>query len=149
MQGARITQVVDVKHHARQFGKSKYGLGRTFRNEDLLRWCSLENIARNRCTFLGQWVLSACFSALLLTFMSLRLPKSWGEDIWGKTNVVTMILVLGEYSSSFTGISLATICALLIESGSNQNLPGKKGGQRIKEPALKQKLTGNQIRSCH
>ena len=30
MQGARITQV-DVKHHARQFGKSKYGLGRTFR----------------------------------------------------------------------------------------------------------------------
>ena len=30
MQGARITQV-DVKHHARKFGKSKYGLGRTFR----------------------------------------------------------------------------------------------------------------------
>src|SRR5436190_6632122 len=30
MQGARITQV-DVKHHARKFGTSKYGLGRTFR----------------------------------------------------------------------------------------------------------------------
>ena len=30
MQGARITQVA-VKHHPRQFGKSKYGIGRTFR----------------------------------------------------------------------------------------------------------------------
>jgi len=30
MQGARITQV-DVKHHPRKFGKSKYGIGRTFR----------------------------------------------------------------------------------------------------------------------
>src|ERR1044071_3797165 len=30
LQGARITQV-DVKHHPRQFGKSKYGIGRTFR----------------------------------------------------------------------------------------------------------------------
>ena len=29
MQGARITQV-DVKHHPRQFGKSKYGIGRAF-----------------------------------------------------------------------------------------------------------------------
>jgi Glycosyltransferases involved in cell wall biogenesis len=28
MQGARITQV-DVKHHPRKFGKSKYGIGRT------------------------------------------------------------------------------------------------------------------------
>jgi hypothetical protein len=30
MQGASIVQV-DVKHHPRQFGRSKYGLGRTFR----------------------------------------------------------------------------------------------------------------------
>jgi glycosyltransferase involved in cell wall biosynthesis len=30
IQGARITQV-DVKHHPRKFGKSKYGIGRTFR----------------------------------------------------------------------------------------------------------------------
>src|SRR5258705_4877198 len=30
MQGARINQV-DVKHHPRKFGKSKYGIGRTFR----------------------------------------------------------------------------------------------------------------------
>src|ERR1044071_7644106 len=30
LQGARITQV-DVKHHPRQFGKSKYGINRTFR----------------------------------------------------------------------------------------------------------------------
>jgi glycosyltransferase involved in cell wall biosynthesis len=30
LEGARITQV-DVKHHARQQGKSKYGIGRTFR----------------------------------------------------------------------------------------------------------------------
>src|SRR5215217_3001931 len=30
LQGAKITQV-DVKHHSRKFGKSKYGLSRTFR----------------------------------------------------------------------------------------------------------------------
>lgn len=30
LEGARITQV-DVKHHAREFGKSKYGLNRTFK----------------------------------------------------------------------------------------------------------------------
>ena len=30
LQGARTVQV-PVKHHARQFGKSKYGLGRTFK----------------------------------------------------------------------------------------------------------------------
>src|SRR4029078_7640763 len=30
LQGAKITKV-DVKHHRRKFGKSKYGIGRTFR----------------------------------------------------------------------------------------------------------------------
>lgn len=30
LEGARITQV-DVKHHAREFGKSKYGINRTFK----------------------------------------------------------------------------------------------------------------------
>lgn len=58
LQGARITQV-DVKHHARQFGKSKYGINRTFKvMADLILMVFSENTCKSPCTCLAPSALS-------------------------------------------------------------------------------------------
>lgn len=55
IEGAKITEL-PVRHHARRFGKSKYGLGRTFRVlMDLLTIYFMKSFLPNRCTDLDYW----------------------------------------------------------------------------------------------
>ncbi len=102
MQGARITQV-DVKHHPRQFGKSKYGLGRTFRvMSDLVTMVFFRRYSQKPMHLFGTMGFVSLSLGILINIYLLIL-KIMGEDIWGKPILILgMILLLG-------GIQLITI----------------------------------------
>jgi glycosyltransferase involved in cell wall biosynthesis len=102
LEGARITQV-DVKHHARQFGQSKYGLGRTFKvMSDLLLMLFLKKYLQKPMHLFGNIgvVLSLIGSAIL---GYLGVLKLMGNDIWGKPLLLLGILLV------IAGIQLVTI----------------------------------------
>lgn len=102
LEGARITQV-PVKHHARKFGESKYGLGRTFKVvSDLLLMLFLKKYMAKPMHLFAQTGM-AMFGIGVLINLYLLVLKIMGNDIWGKPIMVLgMILLLG-------GIQLITI----------------------------------------
>ncbi len=102
MQGARITQV-DVHHHARRFGQSKYGIGRTVRvMSDLITMVFFRKYIQKPMHFFGGLgFLSLGLGVLINTY--LLILKILGLDIGGKPILILgMILLLG-------GIQLITI----------------------------------------
>jgi glycosyltransferase involved in cell wall biosynthesis len=102
MQGARITQV-DVKHHARQFGKSKYGINRTFKVlSDLVLMVFFRKYIQKPMHLFGTIGFISFGIGLLINFYLLVL-KIMGHDIWGKPMLILgLIFLLG-------GIQLITI----------------------------------------
>jgi glycosyltransferase involved in cell wall biosynthesis len=102
MQGARITQV-DVKHHARRFGTSKYGLGRTFRVlSDLVTMVFFRRYIQKPMHLFGTLGFISLFMGILINAYLLIL-KIMGGDIWGKPLLILgLIFLLG-------GIQLITI----------------------------------------
>lgn len=102
MQGARITQV-DVKHHARKFGTSKYGLGRTFRVlSDLVTMVFFRRYIQKPMHLFGTMGFISLFFGMVINFYLLVL-KILGQDIWGKPLLILgLIFLLG-------GIQLITI----------------------------------------
>jgi glycosyltransferase involved in cell wall biosynthesis len=102
MQGARITQV-DVKHHARRFGQSKYGLGRTFRvMSDLVTMVFFRRYIQKPMHLFGTMGFISLFFGIIINLYLLCL-KILGHDIWGKPLLILgLIFLLG-------GIQLITI----------------------------------------
>lgn len=102
MQGARITQV-DVKHHARRFGQSKYGLGRTFRvMSDLVTMVFFRRYIQKPMHLFGTMGFISLFLGIIIN-LYLLLLKILGHDIWGKPLLILgLIFLLG-------GIQLITI----------------------------------------
>jgi glycosyltransferase involved in cell wall biosynthesis len=102
MQGASITQV-DVKHHPRQFGKSKYGLARTFRvMSDLVMLVFFRKYSQKPMHLFGTLGFICLFLGAGINLYLLTL-KLGGHDIWGKPLLILgMLLLLG-------GIQLLTI----------------------------------------
>ena len=102
MQGARITQV-DVKHHPRKFGKSKYGIGRTFRVlSDLVLMLFFRRYIQKPMHLFGTIGFISLGIGIVINLYLLVL-KIMGHDIWGKPLLLLgMILLLG-------GIQLITI----------------------------------------
>ena len=102
MQGARITQV-DVRHHARQFGKSKYGIGRTVRvMSDLITMVFFRKYIQKPMHFFGGLGFLSLGLGLIINIYLLAL-KIAGHDIGGKPLLILgMILLLG-------GVQLITI----------------------------------------
>jgi glycosyltransferase involved in cell wall biosynthesis len=102
MQGARITQV-DVKHHASQFGTSKYGLGRTFRVlSDLVTMIFFRRYIQKPMHLFGTLGFMSLFLGIIVNLYLLVL-KIMGQDIWGKPMLILgLIFLLG-------GIQLITI----------------------------------------
>ena len=102
LEGARITQV-PVKHHARQHGKSKYGLGRTFKVvSDLLLMLFLKKYLRKPMHLFAQAGLALFAAGALINLYLLGL-KVLGQDIWGKP-----LLILGAMLV-LAGIQLVTV----------------------------------------
>lgn len=89
LQGASITQV-DVKHHARVHGASKYGLGRTFKvMADLITMVFFRKYIQKPMHLFGTLGFIS-FGLGLLINLYLLILKFMGQDIWGKP-----ILILG------------------------------------------------------
>lgn len=102
MQGARITQV-NVRHHARIHGTSKYGLGRTFRvMSDLITMVFFRKYSQKPMHLFGTMGFVCLFFGIIINVYLLAL-KIAGQDIWGKPLIILgLILLLG-------GIQLITI----------------------------------------
>ncbi|MGB3007085.1 MAG: glycosyltransferase, partial [Chitinophagaceae bacterium] len=102
LQGARITQV-DVKHHARVHGKSKYGISRTFKvMSDLVLMVFKRKYMQKPMHLFGTLGF-ICFGIGALINLYLLTLKIMGHDIWGKPLLILgLILLLG-------GIQLITI----------------------------------------
>lgn len=93
MNGAKIAEV-DVRHHARQFGTSKYGIGRTFRViSDLLLMLFLLKYRQRPMHLFGMIALVMFALGSLIEFW-LLLQKMMGEDIGGRPLFYVGILLL-------------------------------------------------------
>ncbi len=104
LQGARITQV-DVKHNPRQFGKSKYGMSRTFKvMADLILMVFFGKYMQKPMHLFGpigflSFGLGAAINIYLLVL------KIMGQDIWGKPLLILgLILLLGGIQFITIGI---------------------------------------------
>lgn len=102
LQGASIVQV-DVKHHPRRYGQSKYGLGRTFKvMSDLITMIFFRKYIQKPMHLFGTLGF-IMFSIGLITNIYLLVLKMMGHDIWGKPLLILgLLLLLG-------GIQLITL----------------------------------------
>ncbi|MFZ6663105.1 glycosyltransferase family 2 protein [Peijinzhouia sedimentorum] len=101
-QGAKMTEV-DVRHHARIHGESKYGINRTFKViVDLLLMLFFQKYFRRPMHLFGGIGL-LFFGLGLLINLYLLIIKIGGADIWGRP-----ILILGAILL-FAGIQFITI----------------------------------------
>ena len=102
LQGARITQM-DVKHHPRIHGKSKYGIGRTFKVvADLMLMLFFKKYLQRPIHLFGKWGFFI-FSAGAIIDIYLLVVKIMGNEI-GNRPLVTLGVML-----TLGGIQLITI----------------------------------------
>ena len=102
LEGATITQV-DVKHHARQFGTSKYGINRTFKvMSDLILVLFLKKYLQKPMHLFGTAGIISFFLGVLIN-MYLFIVKITGHDIGTKP-----LLILGAILL-LAGIQLVSI----------------------------------------
>uniref|UniRef100_UPI0032173800 glycosyltransferase family 2 protein n=1 Tax=uncultured Draconibacterium sp. TaxID=1573823 RepID=UPI0032173800 len=105
LEGAtKITQV-DVNHRAREFGTSKYGIGRTTRVlSDLVLMLFFKKYLQRPMHFFGNIGIFTLAIGVLINIYMLIL-KIMGNDIWGKPLLLLGILmVLGGIQFITTGI---------------------------------------------
>lgn len=107
LQGARIAQM-DVKHHPRRFGVSKYGIGRTFKViSDLILVLFFQKYLQKPMHIFGFWGFLTFIVGVVINLYMVLL-KIQGADIWGRPLLVLgLMLTLG-------GIQLITI-GLIVE----------------------------------
>ncbi|TXF91010.1 glycosyltransferase family 2 protein [Neolewinella aurantiaca] len=102
LEGARITQI-PVRHHARQFGVSKYGLGRTFKVvSDLMLMLFFKKYMQKPMHLFAQAGL-LLFSIGALINVYLFVIKLMGEDVWGRPILILGVLLV------MAGIQLITV----------------------------------------
>ncbi|NUO01287.1 MAG: glycosyltransferase family 2 protein [Saprospiraceae bacterium] len=102
LEGARITQV-PVKHHARQFGQSKYGIGRTFKViSDLLLMLFFKRYMQKPMHLFGNVGVLLFAVGAIINFYLIIL-KILGHDIWGKPLMILGLMLI------IAGIQLVTV----------------------------------------
>ncbi|UKJ07633.1 glycosyltransferase family 2 protein [Solitalea lacus] len=93
LQGATITQV-PVKHHHRRFGKSKYGINRTFKViSDVMLMVFFRKYLQKPMHLFGTLGFVSTFLGVLINVYLLVL-KLRGQDIWGKPMLIAGIILL-------------------------------------------------------
>lgn len=106
LQGARIHQV-EVQHHARQHGQSKYNLNRTFKViSDLMLMAFFRKYLQKPMHLFGTMGALIFLGGLGINFYFL-IQKLQGMDIWGKPMLLLGILLL------LAGIQLITVGIIL------------------------------------
>ena len=102
IQGGKLGEI-EVRHHPRKFGKSKYGIGRTTKViSDLLLMLFFQKYLRRPMHLFGGLGLLTLVGGMVINFYLLTL-KILGQDIWGKPLLILGVLLV------FTGIQLITI----------------------------------------
>ena len=115
-QGAKMTEV-DVKHHPRIHGTSKYGLSRTFKvMADLILMLFFQKyFQRPIHLFGGLGLLSFLLGGMIN--MYLLVLKIMGEDIWGRPiRILGFMLILAGIQLITTGIIAEIIVRTYFES---------------------------------
>ena len=116
LQGAKITEV-DVTHHPRQFGKTKYGIGRTFRvMSDLLLMVFYQKFLQKPMHLFGTAGIFTFVIGMILN-VYLLVEKFLGKDIWGRPVLILAItLTLGGIQLITSGIIAEIIMRTYYES---------------------------------
>lgn len=134
LEGGRVAQM-DVKHHARQFGVTKYGLGRTFKViSDLLLMLFFKKYMQKPMHLFGNaGVLLFGIGALInLYLVGLKLM---GQDIWGKPLLILGLMLV------LAGIQLITI-GIVVEIQMRTYFESQdKRPYKIRRVTEKEKLT--------
>ncbi|MBK7338010.1 MAG: glycosyltransferase family 2 protein [Saprospirales bacterium] len=103
LEGARITQI-DVRHHAREHGKSKYGLGRTVKvMSDLLFMLFLKRYLQKPMHLFGNAGLLLFAIGALINLYLAFIKIVLGQDIWGKPLLILGLMLV------LAGIQLITV----------------------------------------
>ena len=112
LEGAKIAQV-DVKHHPRIHGQSKYGLSRTLKVlSDLTLLMFFKKYSQKPMHFFGSWGLIIFGSGVAINIYMLVL-KIMGHDIWGKPLLLLGILLI---LAGFQLITIGIIAELLMRT---------------------------------
>jgi hypothetical protein len=126
LSGASMTEV-DVRHHPRRYGRSKYNLSRTFRViSDLILIYFMRRYGQKPMHFFGTAGFLAFAAGVGVNLYLLGL-KVMGQDIWGKPLLILgMILLLG-------GIQLVTIGILADIGMRTQHEVSHRGIYRVRK----------------
>ncbi|MBL7846809.1 MAG: glycosyltransferase family 2 protein [Cyclobacteriaceae bacterium] len=91
--GARITNM-EVSHFPRRFGKSKYGLGRTFKVlSDLFLLFFFQKYLRRPIHFFGPLGIVTLLAGSGIS-LYLLIVKLMGQDIWGRPLMILGVLLV-------------------------------------------------------
>ncbi|WBL43212.1 glycosyltransferase family 2 protein [Algoriphagus halophytocola] len=136
-QGARMTEM-DVKHHPRIHGESKYGLSRTFKvMSDLILMLFFQKYFQRPIHLFGGIGIIAFLIGFLINLYLLVL-KIMGDDIWGRPIMILgFILVLGGIQFITTGIIAEIIVRTYFESQDKKTYTIKSVYQGVEEPEVK------------
>ncbi|MGY8916383.1 MAG: glycosyltransferase, partial [Flavobacteriales bacterium] len=135
-QGAKMTEM-DVKHHPRIHGESKYGLSRTFKvMSDLILMLFFQKYFQRPIHLFGGIGIISFLIGLLINFYLLIL-KIMGEDIWGRPIMILgFILVLGGVQFITTGIIAEIIVRTYFESQGKTTYSIKSVYQGVLDPII-------------
>lgn len=116
LQGAKITEM-DVNHHPRQYGKTKYGIGRTFRViSDLMLMVFYQKFLQKPMHLFGTLGIFTFIIGMALN-VYLLIEKFLGHDIWGRPVLILAItLTLGGIQLITSGIIAEMIMRTYYES---------------------------------
>lgn len=94
LNGARVTEV-NVRHHQRQFGKSKYGLGRTTKViNDLILLLFQRKYSQKPIHLFGNFGFFSCSLGGLILVYLLFVKFALGEDIGNRPLLILGILLM-------------------------------------------------------
>lgn len=111
-EGASITQI-EVKHHPRIHGKTKYGMGRVFRVvADLLLMLFFKKYLMRPMHLFGSWGIMITLAGVLINVYLVILKLS-GHDIWGKPLLLLGILLI---LAGFQLITIGIIAEMLMRT---------------------------------
>ncbi len=116
LQGAKLTEI-PVSHHPRIYGKSKYGLGRTFKVlSDLMLMVFFQKYLQKPMHIFGTTGILTFLAGMIITGY-LGVVKLMGQDIWGRPLLILGItLLLGGIQLITIGIVAELIVRIYFEA---------------------------------
>lgn len=109
--GTRVAEV-KVKHHARMFGESKYGLSRVYKVLlDLLTIKTILSVVSHPTTWFAKMSVAPFIISFLCTFLMA------GQIMAGENSMVMAAIVLTFVSLGIFLVSLGFLCELIYQKG--------------------------------